>query len=299
MTQHNTTNRYFVKNISEYRYSISVPGLTRDVSVALTPISPTALSMALSYDAYSGDTTVRSTFRQSMWIETMEFVITDVFSVHDHINQIRLDISEEMKNRIQDDIREKWGNVGNFYLYTSSDGSIHCVRTHFVYVDPIVNSDDEDDEDVETVSESTMRDRFVGAFFDDETNERLMQYAKEHGFDLTQSFSGETIMEKDFDFHITILFEKVELEEKESETLWISPFQVQVIGFDKFGENHNIPVMLIASADIERYRERMVASETPRPYRQHISLSYVDRPILDLPIPDFPIVVNRIIEKIS
>lgn len=143
-----------------------------------------------------------------------------------------------------------------------------------------------------------VRRMFVCVYFDAQTNKKLMAYAKQHGFDITQSYSGENIRPEDFDFHTTIYY-TCSFHDPYNETKNIS-FNIDVLNLDKLGEKHDIPVLKVKSAELQKYYKEFGKKgfrSTWPTFKPHITLSYKDNNIKNIPLPDFKITAKRLVVK--
>lgn len=143
--------------------------------------------------------------------------------------------------------------------------------------------------------------KFVGLFFNDETNKLLRKWALDQGFDLASNFSGQKIPVDDFDFHTTIFFTTSRHSTTTGEFI-IPSFQLQIDHFELLGEDHNIPVAKINpdNSQLQLIRHRFVDigyRDAWPDFKPHISLSYNYNgtpDIASLTVPDFPIVVSNL-----
>ena len=151
--------------------------------------------------------------------------------------------------------------------------------------------------------------KYIEVVYDEPTQARLAAYCREQGFDCTQTWSGRQVEPEEFGFHTTVWWTTTKhaiLNRSKA----IQPFRVEPVGFELFGADQNILVMLVKGGD---YVERpmmdpeydallnlrngfgniyKMQDEWPD-YKPHITLSYAHKgEIPDVPLPDFDMVAN-------
>ena len=155
---------------------------------------------------------------------------------------------------------------------------------------------------MKTFKEYTSKRKYVAVQYDEESQKKLREWAKENGFDLTAKYDGEKQNEKDFDFHTTIFYTSNEMEDlpEEPEYKLIESYSVTPMGFDLLGEEKNIPVIKLAPegmiVDLRKTYEKIGMKDQWPEYLPHISLSYVRKSydLSGLTLPTFPITFNRV-----
>jgi hypothetical protein len=152
--------------------------------------------------------------------------------------------------------------------------------------------------------------KYIEVLYDGPTQARLAAYCVEHGFDCTQTHSGRKVAPEDFGFHTTVWFTTTE-HQIPNQSRATRPFTVTPTGFELFGEDQNTLVLLVeggsyvdrkmpddydALMNIRNSFGRTHGMDDQWPaFRPHISLSYVhEGDVLDVPLPDFPLVVNHL-----
>lgn len=150
--------------------------------------------------------------------------------------------------------------------------------------------------------------KYIEVVYDQPTQAGLAAYCVEHGIDCTQTHSGRIVNPEDFDFHTTVWFTTTE-HRIPNQSRATQPFLVYPTGFELFGEEKNILVMLIKGGSyVDRQMPddydalmnlRQAFGQTHKmedewpDYRPHISLSYAHKgDIPDIPLPDFPLVAH-------
>jgi len=134
--------------------------------------------------------------------------------------------------------------------------------------------------------------KYVCVNYTKESQNRLREWAQNNGFDLSIGFNGADQDPTDFNFHTTIFYSTNDVylrnqEMSESET------EVFVTGFDMFGDNKDIPVLILSYSgglkDIREHFERLGLEDKYPRYRPHISLSYVRerKDVSKMELPDF------------
>jgi hypothetical protein len=141
--------------------------------------------------------------------------------------------------------------------------------------------------------------KYVAVYYDSQTQTMLEEYCRQNGFDLTKSYSGEDGTPEEFRFHTTVFYTTTEHKIPDSE----KPIEGSVIpvGFELFGEDKNIPVLIVESDRLNEIRAEFeqryrMKDEWPE-YRPHISLSYAKDNIPDIHsvrLPDFELTFDTI-----
>lgn len=139
--------------------------------------------------------------------------------------------------------------------------------------------------------------RCIMAYASNETNRKLEEFYRSLGVFRNFSWDG-TPLKKPFEFHVTIIFTKTPVDIPLGE-FEITPTEVYPKGYEIFGENNDIPVLIVDGRNLEpfrkTYKELYSFHEEFPTWKAHISLSYdknqVD--IMQLTLPDFPIILDK------
>lgn len=135
-----------------------------------------------------------------------------------------------------------------------------------------------------------------------ETQKLLLDYCQSYGFDVTKTFGGNDIAPEAFKFHVTILASE-NLAQFSNGSRPIPEIETTARHFQILGVDRDFPtIRLNLTEPIAVIREFYEVVEQLRPtfqdYAPHITLSYnwFGTPDLDLiPLPDFPIVFDKLI----
>jgi len=153
---------------------------------------------------------------------------------------------------------------------------------------------------MKTLKEFMSKRKYVAVMYDDESQEKLREWAEENGFDLSVNYDGSEQEPEDFDFHTTIFFttNEVNLQNKEvNET----PTEVIISGIKFLGENEDIPVLSLSLSgglkDIREHFERLGLEDQWPSYQPHISLSYAKNKMdtSKIKLPEFRPKFNKIV----
>lgn len=142
--------------------------------------------------------------------------------------------------------------------------------------------------------------KFVGLFFDQQTNQQLIDWSTKQGFDLQSNYSGEPIDPQDFDFHLTIFFTTSE-HTSECGEYFIEPLQLVPTSMGILGSDKQIPVInILLDAKLENIRfhyENIGFQDAWPDYKPHVSVSYKysgTPDITEVRLPDFPLIATRV-----
>lgn len=152
---------------------------------------------------------------------------------------------------------------------------------------------------IKEVSE-TSSSKFVAAVYTDETQEKLREYCKKYGFDLTKNYSGNPQSAEDFEFHTTIFYTKskhiIPNGIQQKDRMEVIPTELTY-----FGENYDIPVLKVKSDSLQwfrkHYEDEYNMEDAWDSYKPHISLSYnrnTPNDLSKIPLPDFPLYFDKI-----
>lgn len=142
--------------------------------------------------------------------------------------------------------------------------------------------------------------KFVGLFFDEKTNNDLIEFSTRLGFNLTQNHSGKSIDSKDFNFHLTLFYTSSEHNSQEGEYL-IKPIELIPVSFGLLGSENSVPVLNIDFStrlnSIRNFYSNIGYKDVWPDYKPHVSLSYnyLNYPdMTKMRLPSFPLIANLI-----
>jgi 2'-5' RNA ligase len=146
-------------------------------------------------------------------------------------------------------------------------------------------------------SEHIKTGKYVSAYFDSNTNKKMIDWATQHGFDLSLTYDGKTRDPSKFKFHTTIIYSNNYVDLKNG--LVIKRLTSTPIRFELFGEDKDIPVILVKSTELELARktvEQLGLKDSWPTYRPHVSLSYKKQKydLSKLELPPFEFNYDRI-----
>lgn len=153
---------------------------------------------------------------------------------------------------------------------------------------------------MKTFKEFRATKKYVAVIYDEKTQKKLKEWAEDNGFDLSLNYSQEEQKPEDFDFHTTIFFTSNEVDLKNNEIPTSGTARVK--SMDLFGENNDIPVLLVDSPDImfirQEYEKQGLEDEWPD-YKPHISVSYAKekKSVNGIKVPDFILEFDKIVIK--
>lgn len=142
--------------------------------------------------------------------------------------------------------------------------------------------------------------KYIAIQYDDETSEKLRNWAASNGFDLSVKFSGEKQDPNDFDFHTTVFYSSNE-SNLEDGLYSVEKTPIEIVGFDMLGPDKNVPVLKVTGLDLlllrKFYAERYgLVDEWPE-YKPHVSLSYSRNNLPDISgllLPDFVLYYDKV-----
>lgn len=127
--------------------------------------------------------------------------------------------------------------------------------------------------------------KFISAFYNDETQDRLRTWCLKNGFDLSVKYSGAIQHPEDFDFHSTVFYSDTKHLDPVPTTFNLD-FSAKPISFEYLGENKNIPVIKIQSEELSGLRKycegQFNMKDSWSGYTPHITLSYDTETPVDL-----------------
>lgn len=140
--------------------------------------------------------------------------------------------------------------------------------------------------------------KYVAVQYDEATQRKLREWAKQNGFDLTKKYDGSAQAEEDFDFHTTIFFTTSEHDIPNHMKTIAPGGSSKVVDITMLGDK--IPVLKIESPMVQRirkhYEETYGMKDQYPEYIPHVSVSYSK----DLPdmkkvkLPTFELTFNQI-----
>jgi 2'-5' RNA ligase len=155
---------------------------------------------------------------------------------------------------------------------------------------------------MKTLKEFMSNKKYISAEYDVESQQKLRAWCVRNGFDLSVTYSGNPQKVEEFDFHSTIFYSNNDTIIKNG-VVRINPIEVSIDSIALFGDDNDIPVFVISSADIlnirKSYADMGVEDDWGGAYTPHISLSY-DREFRDvsnLELPNFKPKFDKIIIK--
>jgi hypothetical protein len=127
-----------------------------------------------------------------------------------------------------------------------------------------------------------------------ETQDKLREWAKQYGFDLSWSYNGWPQSSFDFDFHITLVASSNKVKIPDG-VRFIDPLTVTPAGFGILGVDQKVPVLKIEPDDkLKAMRDFFIQAYGVKPtfdgFIPHISLSYKwdGQPAIEEGQPEFP-----------
>ena len=158
---------------------------------------------------------------------------------------------------------------------------------------------------MKTLKEFMAKRKYVSVQYDKESQDKLRDWAKKNGFNLSVKFNGEEQDPKEFDFHTTVFYSTNEVNLK-NKTIKLSPTEVTISKIKFLGDDQDIPVLAIEATsgikELRKHFEDLGLEDKWPSYQPHISLSYAkeQRDVSDVKLPDFkPKYDTLIIEDIE
>lgn len=149
---------------------------------------------------------------------------------------------------------------------------------------------------------------FAKLLFDEASNDRLFDFCKTHRLGLADVEDQSSLAPKDFKFHLTVMYSRVENPLFEVGEREIDPLTVETESFDLFGPGNDLLVLRLKqhpdlSAMFEHYRETYGHVYDFPVFRPHVTIkgssAGVRHRIGSIPLPDFPLLANRLEHKIK
>lgn len=143
-----------------------------------------------------------------------------------------------------------------------------------------------------------MKRKYVAVNYDIETQKNLRNWCKENGYDLAIDYNGNIKDPNDFVFHTTIIYSKNEFDGIHNSIIDIKKIEVKPIKFDLFGDNKDIPVLLVESEEliqVHKWLESIGLQDYWSEFCPHISLSYAKNTGIDKSLPNFKLYYDTIV----
>ena len=149
-----------------------------------------------------------------------------------------------------------------------------------------------------------MSRKYVAVIYDEDSQQKLRDWCKTNGFDLTKNYGGSDQNAEDFEFHTTISYSVNEVAMK-NEMLPLTSGEAFPVNFKLLGDDKDVPVLVVSSPELNNIRgefERRGLKDKWPDYIPHISLSYVRKEydLNGIKLPDFRMKFGRLkIEDIN
>lgn len=146
--------------------------------------------------------------------------------------------------------------------------------------------------------------KYVAASMESKSAALFSAWLADNGIKQTVSFNGRDISAEEFDFHITIYYSDnrvllPNVEDQYIDAAGKTSVVVKPIGFEWFGVEKDVPVLVVEPALLQTIRDTLNATSGiydrwGEDWRAHISLSY-DKDITELPLelPTFDLKFDR------
>ena len=149
---------------------------------------------------------------------------------------------------------------------------------------------------------------YVRLEFDNRTTERLFDYCRINKLGLLDSEDESSpVSSEDYKFHITVMYSKVAHPKFVDGEYDVYPFSLKPDVLQMFGPNHDILAIKLKQeklfSNLFEYYEDSYGHVSDFPCNPHVSIrgsnaGYKDR-LPNIPLPDFNLVVNRLIHKVK
>lgn len=147
---------------------------------------------------------------------------------------------------------------------------------------------------------------FTKIEFDDPTKQQLFNFCLTHRLGLADVEDQSGLTPQDFKFHVTVMYSRVTNPSFQEVERGHDPQLLVPEGFELFGPNRDILALTLRDDPIltglfDHYSEKYGHVSEFMPFRPHISIrggsvGVKDR-IASLPLPDFELRVDRLIQK--
>lgn len=143
-----------------------------------------------------------------------------------------------------------------------------------------------------------MKRKYIAVIYDEATQINLRKWCAENDFDLSISYSGNHKEPSDFEFHTTIIYSENAVDNIINDVINVNKTYIDAIGFDLFGENADIPVLLVKSESLNAIRkcyENIGLVDYWPIFSPHISLTYAKNINVDKLLPTFSLSYDKIV----
>lgn len=135
---------------------------------------------------------------------------------------------------------------------------------------------------MKTFKDFVAKRKYISVQYDEESQKKLREWAKQNGFDLSAKYDGSKQDPKDFDFHTTIFYSANEVN-LINKKIKHEPTEVSIIGIKFLGENKDIPVLTVSVSggikDLRQHYENLGLEDQWPDFIPHISVSYAKKPV--------------------
>ncbi|MCS4090177.1 hypothetical protein [Rhizobium sp. BK176] len=147
---------------------------------------------------------------------------------------------------------------------------------------------------------------FAKLEFDDLTSKRLFDFCVENRLGMAEADDRSSLTPKDFKFHVTVMYSRVTNPAFEEIQQSYGPHVLVPEAFELFGPNRNILALTLRDDPVlteifDHYGEKFGHVSEFTSYRPHVSIrgssADVKDRIASLPLPDFELRVDRLIQK--
>ena len=145
--------------------------------------------------------------------------------------------------------------------------------------------------------------KFIALEVEEKSQRKLRQWCNDNNLNISKNYAQENIDPKDFYFHITLFYSNNK-KYVQNGAFNIEPIKLTFSGIELLGPEHNIPTMLVHVTDELKnlrtvYEAAGLKDDWPE-WKPHLTISYswAGKPeIKTIDLPDFDVIVNRIIVK--
>lgn len=145
---------------------------------------------------------------------------------------------------------------------------------------------------MKTLKEFMAGRKYVAVQYDEESQDKLRNWATKNGFNLSVKYNGDEQDPKEFDFHTTIIYSSNEANIRNKKQK-LPPTEVTITGIKFLGDNEDVPVLSVAVSggikDLRQQFEELGLEDKWPSYQPHISLSYAKEHVdtSGMKLPDF------------
>lgn len=149
---------------------------------------------------------------------------------------------------------------------------------------------------------------FVKLEFDEGTNERLLDYCKAHRLGHADRDDQSALSAADFGFHVTVMYSKETNPAFPVGEFDVGPYRLRPEAFDMFGPDREILVLKLRRDKpltelFDHYRNAYGHVSDFMPYLPHVSIHGSGAEVKDrlsrIPLPDFELCANKLIQKVK